>query len=376
MHPHAPAHGQPYVRLTHRRVFARAQVLSGPSTRLFWRAPRTPPTRRPTPRPSPWHSASWRIVQGALLAWGCRLQAVALRSLVRMQLRHPQVLLSAADHVQLHRLWLRRLQLRRLQLRRLQLRRLQLRRLQLRRLQLRQLQTTQLQLQTTELQLQTTPGTLPGTLPGQLQLVTHRSFCLQLTMLGVACRCEGSGSRPGRSTWAASRLRWAQGPRLRECAWRWWRWLQRCAGTGAEGPDTYQDPRRGSAPCGVRHAAEQKVRAAKQARQAVGGGNGPRQAAKPPMLGPGAAAIPATGQAAEAESSWTGSCSEAASEVASWSCRRRWRWRFCGSSCSCTSEEEAESNVVCSSRTVVCSSRTCRGSTCRCIEDADGEGSH
>jgi hypothetical protein len=39
------AHGQPYVWLTHRRVFARAQVLSGPSSRLFCGAPRTMPTR-------------------------------------------------------------------------------------------------------------------------------------------------------------------------------------------------------------------------------------------------------------------------------------------------------------------------------------------
>ena len=39
------AHGQPYAWLTHRRVFARAQVLSGPSSRLFCGAPRTMPTR-------------------------------------------------------------------------------------------------------------------------------------------------------------------------------------------------------------------------------------------------------------------------------------------------------------------------------------------
>ena len=219
MHPHAPAHGQPHVWLTHRRVFARAQVLSGPSSRLFCSAPRTMPTRRPTPRPSPRHSASWSV-HPALLAWRCHVQAVPVRSPVRMQ------------------------------------------------------------------------------------VVIRRSFCLQLTMLGVACRCEASGSRPGRSTWAASRLRPAQGPRLWEGAGfrqRWW--LQRSARSRHQGPAEHQNARRGSG--GVRHATTQEVRAGSEAGQAVDGGLGPHQAAKPPVLGPpaaqaaGQAAGPAAGQAVE-----------------------------------------------------------------------------
>eukprot|EP01046_Picozoa_sp_COSAG06_P044100 COSAG06_NODE_5887_length_3228_cov_14.702461_3_plen_104_part_00 len=40
---------------------------------------------------------------------------------------------------------------------------------------------------------------VPVRSPVRMQVVIRRSFCLQLTMLGVACRCEGSGSRPGKA---------------------------------------------------------------------------------------------------------------------------------------------------------------------------------